>query len=301
MKQQVYSLFLLTLLFLITGCEKDFDVGYITGDTKMVVNCQIDNLRPIKIFVTESVSLLGTSIPKCITNAQVELYMNDSLLSVLPFTYTDSAKTFGGYVWPQLGKPGNTYSVKITHPKYGTVTATDFIPPMPVVTNYALIHYGDSTDNYTTRFNLHLLDDGAKQNYYRLNVWQWGRKFFVSDEGDTTITDYAFSSKSEIQVLLSDTVREYNSNLLFSDKSFNGQLKQIDFVARGADLVNTNEAYYLVELSEVSPAHYQYSKSLQERNDFNSGSGNNSTYSNIQNAYGIFMSHSIYQMLKKVK
>lgn len=301
MRGLLYILLFAVLATLLTGCEKDLDIRYLSGDTRMVINCQVDNRQPIKVYVTESIPLTGSAKPTCITGAIVELYKNDSLLQILPFVYTDTGQTFGCYQYPNAGEPGSKYSVKVTHPVFGTGTGADYLPQEPVVTSHGLTYYGDSTTGYQTRYSIKLSDNAGQHSFYRLSVWQWGKRAVINPNGDTTIVDYTISSKPRPLGALSDTIRENNSDLLFSDRSFNGQLKQIDFSATGAPLNEVLEAHYLVEISEVSPAHYSYVKTLGLRNDFNTGNGNDNTYSNVQNAYGIFMSRSIYSMYTRVK
>lgn len=301
MRGLMYISLFAVLTSLLTACEKDLDIRYLSGDAKMVINCQVDNRQPIKVYVTESISLTGSAKPKCITGAIVELYKNDSLLQILPFAYTDSGQTFGCYQYTNAGEPGNKYSVKVTHPVFGTATGTDNLPAIPAVVSHGLTYYGDSTTGYQTRYSIKLSDNAGQNSFYRLSIWQWGRRIMITPGGDTTIVDYTISSKPRPLGLLTDTIRENNNDLLFSDKSFNGQLKQIDFSATGAPLNEVLEAHYLVELSEVSAPHYNYVKSLALRNDFNTGSGNENAYSNVQNAYGIFMSRSIYSMYTRVK
>src|SRR4051812_19711816 len=92
--------FLFAFLILSLGsCEKDFIPNTDEGTKKMVVECMLDNQHLIKVFVTESSSPAGNYQLHYIADAIVELYMNDSLLQTLPFTYVDSAHTFGAYVY----------------------------------------------------------------------------------------------------------------------------------------------------------------------------------------------------------
>lgn len=301
MHRLLYLLILWSLVTGLTGCEKDLDVRYLSGETRMVINSKIDNLSPIKIYLTQSVSLAGTAKPQSITDAVVQLYENDSLLQALPYVYSDTAQTFGYYLYNNPGQPGKRYTIVVSHPQYGTATATDSVSMIPNILSHQLLYYGDSSNNYQSMYSIKLLDNGAINGYYRLSVIQWGKRFEVSTNGDTTFYDYGNVSNIRLYTPLPDTIREYNTDVLFSDKTFNGQTLQLDFSTQGVPLNETTEAYYMVILSDISPAHYNYVKTLATRNDFNTGNGNGQTYCNVQNGLGILMTQSMNQMFTKVK
>ncbi len=300
MGYRLLLLFTGLLLLAIAGCEKDFDVSSLEGDKKLVVNCQIDNLRPVKVFLTESVSPTGNNQVNPVTDAIVNLYVNDSFVQQLPFVYTDAAQTFGAYTTANLGVPGSKYSVKIEHAKYGAVSAQDTLLPVPVVTGYQLVKFGDSTNNYTGKFRFLLSDAAERQNFYRLNVYQSGQELTVNVSGDTVVSGYGIGSRPEMQTILQDTVRDLNTYLLFSDKDFNGQQKEMEFNVRCVDLNKVLSANFTVELMAISDSHYNYYKNLQSRAEFGSGSSVK-PYGNIQGGYGIFMTQSIYTVTIPVK
>ncbi|MBP6731884.1 MAG: DUF4249 family protein, partial [Chitinophagales bacterium] len=95
-------------------------------------------------------------------------------------------------------------------------------------------------------------------------------------------------------------VRDLNTYLLFSDKDFNGQQKEMEFTVRCVDLNKVLSANFTVELMAISDTHYNYYKNLQSRAEFGSGSSVK-PYGNIQGGYGIFMTQSIYTIVIPVK
>jgi hypothetical protein len=296
-----YLLFLLSLLGL-SSCEKDFVLKDPQGETRMVVNCQLDGRSPIKVYVTESSSPINISNITALSDAVTQLYKNDSLIEVLPFVFSDTANTFGLFQSQSYPEPGNKYSVKVIHPKYGIVAAYDTLPMVPVVTTHQLLHYGSGSEGFVSTFRLQFQDDGSEEDYYRLNVWQWGTYITSIHPGsDTVFRGYGYSTRPEPTQPLADTVRDYDTYLLFSDQSFNGQNKELEFKFRGLDLTSTTEGYLTVELYRVSRSHYQYYKTMTEYRNSQQDAEAPAVYSNIQGGYGILMSQSVVSMTERVK
>ncbi|HEY0262521.1 MAG TPA: DUF4249 family protein, partial [Chitinophagales bacterium] len=121
MKQHTYLFLIFALLLSLTACVKDLAFSQQNAEKKMVVNCLLDERRPITIYLTQTTSSVGTSQIISINDAVVELYKNDSFWLLLPYTFVDTAQTFGGYITNLLPEPGTRYSVKISHPTYGIV------------------------------------------------------------------------------------------------------------------------------------------------------------------------------------
>jgi len=301
MSKALTYLFVFTLLLNLCSCEKDFVPKEQAGAQKMVVESLLDNVQNIKVYVTESASPNTSSGLNPLRDAMVELYKNGSLLQVLPYVPSDSANTFGAYQYPGLAEPGSRYAITVTQAKYGTATSTDLMPPVPVGSNGQIVYYGTSANDFQTKVHLEFQDNGAEENFYGISVFQYGLNAKVSDLGDTVFTAYASINRPQLLETVSDTVREYNTALLFSDKSFNGQNKMIDLVTKTIDLKKVYSCSLYVELIEVSRANFNYYKTLEHYQKTNNGSDGAKVFGNIQNGYGIFMSQSVYPMSFVVK
>jgi hypothetical protein len=302
MNRYLSVLLFFLLLSTLYSCEKDFDLVAAGGDARMVMNCQINNGSILKAYVTESSVRDNSSALKPITDAVAELYRNDSFVQMMPFVFTDTLGTFGSYQSQEVALPGNKYTVRVVHPKYGTIQGADTLPLVPNVSSHQLLHYGVYNDGYTAGFKFRLQDDGTSEDYYRVNIWQWGRSMYISNSTqDTIFRDYGYASRPEFTAPLSDTARDFGTFLLFSDKNFNGQNKELVMGFNAYDLHFAIEAYVTVELFHVSRAHYLYHKTLEEYRHSNQDVLVPDVFSNIQNGYGILMSQNVYNMTVQVK
>lgn len=300
MQRNLYVFFVFVFLLLTAGCEKDFDVTALEGKKKLVVNCMLTSGQPVQVFLTESVSPTAEKNINPVTDARVSLFVNDSFVQILPFVFTDSAQTFGAYKLPYNAVPGSKYMIQVDHTRYDAVSATDTLPAVPVISACRLVSYASSANNYMATFKLTINDAAETSNFYRLNIYQTGRQYTTNDSGITVINDYGYGSRPEMQTLLQDTARDLNTYLLFSDKGFNGQQKEIEFLVRCIDLNQMVNGTVIIELAAVSDAHYYYYKNLEGRAEFGSGSSSK-PYSNIQGGYGIFMGQSVYQNVITIK
>ena len=289
------------ILISISSCVKEITLPGQSQATKMLVQSLIDNERPIRVFVTESSPVGGSTSINGIAGALVQLYKNDSLLQSLPYVFADSAKTLGVYQYTGFGIPGNKYSVKVSHPKYGVETGTDVLPKLPVVNSWQLIEYGDTSNQFIAKFRLQLQDDGADSNFYRINVSQEGQQFWVNGVNDTMFEHFELYPRPELSTILSDTIRDYDKYILFSNNNFKGQNKEIDLQFKVADLRNVVHTNLTVEIDHVSFAQYQYFKTVEQYREQSAGYQSAAVFSNIQNGYGIFMTQSIVPMTTAVK
>ncbi len=296
--QKLFFAVLLTMN--ISSCEKNFVVKDQTDAKRMTVNCNFDNYRVFTVYVTQSSSLSGNGSLKPITDARVELFENDSLIAVLPYVPTDTGNTFGSYKTDFFPTPGNKYGVKITHPVYGIVTAEDVMLNLPQINNSTLESYGDFSTNSDVKFRFQLHDDGATEDYYRINLWQWGiQKVMIDSVWQTS--DFSYGAKPELLCDVSDTVRDNGYFLLFSDKNFNGTDKEIKLRFFGVDSALAEQVNAVVEFQHVSKAHYEYYRTLELYQHSGYGAEPVHVYNNINNGYGIFMSSAINSMYVQVK
>lgn len=294
MKSGVKLVWVALGLLLISGCEKDFILPEEEGDSKMTVNCLLNNDNNVQVFVTGKGPLVHS-----INDAVVELRINDSETHILPFVLNDSSDVFGSYRWNRKPVEGNKYSLKVTHPQFGIATAEDVYTRMPQVISYQLIDSGDAAGLRPGRFRLVFQDNGAEENYYRLNVFHKGEHLFLQNT-DTVLEPYYYSSRPQMLTELTDTCREWGYSILFSDKNFNGQSKEIAFEFEALDLSYVSQGEFYVILADVSKAHYSYYKTLEQYRTSQRGEFV-SVFSNIQNGYGILMSQCVYWMAVRVK
>ncbi len=284
----------------ISSCEKDFVVKEQEHSKRMTVNCAFNNYQTFFVYVTQSSSVSGNTSLLPIADALVELFENDSLIEILSYIPTDTANTFGSYQSHIYPSPENKYSLKITHPLYGVVNAEDVMVTVPVVNSFELKSYGTFTTENLVKFNMQLKDDAATEDFYRINIWQWGTQHILVDSIWQNV-EFSSSAKPELITPLNDTVRDNGYFLLFSDKNFNGTNKDIQLQFRGVDSSFAEHETVTVELVHISKAHYEYYRTLELYQHAGYGAEPVHVYNNINNGYGIFMSSAINSMTVQVK
>lgn len=288
-------------LLLSASCEKDFTVKEQLDAQRMVVNCHFDNWNTFHVYLTQSSPLTGSAQMVSINDAHVELYLEDSLKEILPFVGTDTANSFGSYQSQLTPLPGKKYSLRITHPVYGVVTADDVVPQIPDITSFNLISFKDSVMHGSAEFSFSF-NDKPGEDFYRINIWMWGQRQYVNQSGDTILESWSNGFRPQLLTNLQDTVRDNGWFILFSDKNFDGQHKEVRLQFNSMYLSAFKNLRLAVELRHVSPAHYRYYKTLQAFRD----SGYNTSqppvvYSNINNGYGIFCAEGNASMQVQVK
>lgn len=283
------------------SCERDFDIVQ-NGSKKLVVNCLLDNEREIRVFLTEGGILDGSKTKLNIDDAQVSIYRNDSFLTSLNYTPYDSLNSLGVYCNHVFPTVGSNYSIQINHPRFGYVAAEDYLAKIPIVSDYHLYEFKNPIKHQKSSFKLLINDDAERENYYLLAPMCMGIERMRKDS--TTFINHSFERPAAPNLLsyLPDTVRESGFYLLFSDKNFNGQTKEIDFWFY--DNVDTSLAVsdtVLVELQAISYAHYQYIKSLEAYRNTSKSTYPDAVFSNIKNGLGVFMTAGIERLKVPVK
>lgn len=290
----VLALFILGL----TGCEKDFVINEQQQDNKLTVNCVFNNYSVFHVYVTRSNSLSGSSKLVSVSDAIVTLYEDDTEKEKLVYVPSDSANTFGSYQSTFIPSTGKKYTLKVEHPIYGTVTATDVMPALTTITNAQLLIYDDTANSHLSTLQINFTDDGSSTNYYRLSPFiVVTTKTLPNGTIDSVYHDDVYGTRSEPISALTGIVRDNNWDLLFTDRNFNGQNKQLKFTATSASLLPTDSAAYYVQLHTISYNNYQYYKTLElYRNSNNGQSEPVHVYGNVEGGYGIFAADNLYQV-----
>ncbi len=298
-RYSIVSLFLI----LLSSCENDFDAPERDAAKRMVLNCRFTDAWQMSVYLTESYTTTGSNNINSLEGAKVELFEDGVFKEELAYVPSDTGNTFGSYRSALIAQEGKKYMVKATHPLYGTVTAEDEMPLAAQILSYSLLHYPDSSAgdrNALVKFRFR--DDGSKNDYYRVNVWMEARWNTVNSTGDTLEHSYIYGFRPELLTTVADTVRDGGWFLLFSDRSFNGQDKELQMEFRYVPEPEEYSSVRLwVELYTVSKAHYEYYRTLQIEGNFNGPSEPVHVFSNVQNGYGIFAAENFERMEFVVK
>jgi hypothetical protein len=286
MKMKVIATLL--MLAALAACEKDFTLP---SKSLMVVNSLFNSNGPMEVYLTTSYPATNANNNvTSISDAQISLFENGIFKEYLQYIPSDSLNTFGAYYSRLVPQNGYTYSIAVSEPNYPTASAIDTIPKATAIISCNLLQFPTSGSGQAL-VDLVFQDDPGVANYYRLNTWLSGNYFGVdSSSGDTIYTPFFDAIEPYVLTPVNDTVRDDPKFLLFSDRGFNGQIKdlkiQCNVHALAANVANET---MLVELHTVSKAHYTY---FQTYSVYRRGGGSTNisgyVFNNINNGYGIF-------------
>ncbi|HWB63300.1 MAG TPA: DUF4249 domain-containing protein [Chitinophagales bacterium] len=298
MKKTALCCLLLMLLF---SCEKDFNPSLESGADKMVINSLFNDNGKIVVYITKSYALSGSNNVTPVTGANVNLYQDGIFAEQLPWVPSDSVNSYGSYQSSLVPQKGHTYSISVSHPAYGTATATDSIPMPAQIITAKMLQYGTAGGGKVV-VDFNIKDNPALLNFYRINIWLGGNQISVDDRGDTTYAPYYEARGPDMLSPVEDTVRD-GIFLLFSDKGFNGQAKELKMQFDNLDTAQFSNLQVWVELHTVSQTEFEYQQGLALYRGLSGASYGEpvNVYSNINNGYGIFMAEQFQSVGFPVK
>ena len=241
-----------------------------------------------------------------LSNAEVKLFEDDNL----KYTFVEGGNEFEpGYIAPiteMFGGEGKTYKLEVSHPDYGTVTATQVMPePIPLTDVEFRELSSGGFDGNTGEFRITFSDPPGEENYYELAAQQ---TVVYSYEQDGVV----YEEEYEQEIYLGtdgppdpNVTQGYDwSTMLISDANFNGQTFTLsaefydytDFGGEGSGETSNYTLYWRT----VSKDYFNYSKSLRE----NINAQDNpfaepvSLYTNVNGGVGAFCLRSelIYEV-----
>jgi hypothetical protein len=281
------------LLWLLSSCEKDFNINANGAGNEMAINSLFNDGSPVVVFLTKPYAVTAdTSNITAIPGAQIQLYEDSIFKEVMHYVPSDTQNAFGSYVSNYLPKPGKTYTIKATAVNYTQATASDQIPVPAELISSSLQQYIDTGANQQGIMTMVFKDNPAVQNYYRINVWISGNQISINRQGDTTYTFQNFAMMTYPISLVNDTVRD-GDFFLFSDRGFNGQEKALQISFGTINPYGFSNLTLYVELHTVSYAHYEYFQTLNLYRTTSNSAEPVFIYSNVNGGYGDFVAEHI--------
>lgn len=298
MKKYIF-LFIAIGLLLSAACEKaekidDFPLVKPT----LVINSHFNDIDPITVHVSRSLSVLDNAELKDINDARVELYKDGSLIETL----TASADGEGNYEFIEIADIGAEYQVKAYHSKYDDISSEIEILPAAFTFTPGVIKILDSTSwydswdsvtniDFSAQMSFTVHDVAGEENYYAFRVievdsikdWQSGQLIEVERPmSSLTSTDPAIDA-GMTEVFGSDE----NSLILFTDELFDGKDYTMSFDFSG---YTSDKARFYLKVYSLSRASYLYEKSnlLYDNAMNNPFAEPVQIYNNIENGFGIF-------------
>lgn len=291
--------FILSVLFVMTACEKIIDYPVSPGELNVVVNSILNTDSTISVNISKSVGILDTSSAPYIHNASVNLYENNEPAGSMKYQ-GNGFYALDGFV-PEAGIE---YAVAVNAPGKDNIRASCMIPePVPIISADTILRLIDNDvyyKSYTYDVILTVRDPPGLSNFYEIILFQktlytypdtvysiYSRRFCTDDP---VFEYYRINNDVYPLALNLDTEMLNASAVYFSDKLLDGKKFTVKF---SLEQWNINGMYYIY-LRSLTKDYYLYLASLAY---YNQASGNPFServqlHSNISNGLGIFGGYS---------
>ncbi|MEZ4851632.1 MAG: DUF4249 domain-containing protein [Bacteroidia bacterium] len=310
MKSLIYIFPLILVLF--ASCEQDLEVPFPPHEPKLVLNAYLHADKPFDVYITrsygalEDVEVADILIP----DATVEVYNGSDLLGTLNYRDTTMVDSFINKTYV-LGKyhldglmveAGKTYTIKASHSKYESVSATATIPAKPIVTKAEIVQdiyiyqysvNGEVYGNGQSRIDV-TVDDPAGPNYYDFEV--------AIELFDSTFNNLVYY-QLDIQnnMVFDPEGGYYGDQLPMTDEDFDGgegKMELLTWLPEEYGLLKDRKPLDIrkiyIQAISLSPDYYEFKRKfeLQRENRGNDDLGIIPSeaiiiYSNVEGGYGI--------------
>ncbi|MBT4478343.1 MAG: DUF4249 domain-containing protein [Flavobacteriales bacterium] len=308
MKKTILSILVCSLLFSCEDMETVVTINIPPHEAVLVLNSIVDTDTEVRVLVSHSVGAFEQITPSCITDAEVLLFENNQFVDTLMIDLinTDSVNYYNDFGESQIlmnyytsdiiPNSGSTYTIKVNHPSYESITASTYIPEDIIVYD---IQIDTVTDPEKIGFSFSFNDNGIQENYYRLKLFSSCMKTWI-DDGDTV--DYGYSGRmimmSNDPSFPSDIPFEgytfIDQQVIFTDDLFNGQEKNISIDVESKGYRYSDCDTVTIQFSTFSDDTYSYYNSLGEHSDKGElglfGGEVIPVYSNVENGLGVIIS-----------
>ncbi|MBT5354322.1 MAG: DUF4249 family protein, partial [Flavobacteriales bacterium] len=281
MKKTILSILVCSLLFSCEDMETVVTINIPPHEAVLVLNSIVDTDTEVRVLVSHSVGAFEQITPSCITDAEVLLFENNQFVDTLMIDLinTDSVNYYNDFGESQIlmnyytsdiiPNSGSTYTIKVNHPSYESITASTYIPEDIIVYD---IQIDTVTDPDKIGFSFSFNDNGIQENYYRLKLFSSCMKTWI-DDGDTV--DHGYSGRmimmSNDPSFPSDIPFEgytfIDQQVIFTDDLFNGQEKNISIDVESKGYRYSDCDTVTIQFSTFSDDTYSYYNSLGEHSD----------------------------------
>jgi len=302
MKHLISALF--WLLIAISACQKPLEIEFPAVQPRLVAACLFSPDTVFTVRISRTATLNDTA-DLSINDAQCEIWSNTQKLADLP-------NIGNGFYQAQTLRPelGTSYTLKISHPQYGAVTAQSSVPKsFPTVlfaekTDFAVMYNNDPNMEGIAHNKLHLEFRTKPDSlaYYETFLFVKRTLSFDDDYAEewTNLQLYALD-----QNILREQILEYDPRILpFSNQNTQTETEQVNllYMPNWLSGRDGNYSYGKHEVKYVfrhtSPELFNYRKSIIQHsyNNMNelfySVGDPVQLYTNIQGGYGIFAGYT---------
>jgi hypothetical protein len=244
MKTQTYIVRLLGFLLLLTGftacdMEQEIEVKLPVLPTELVVECYLEEGKPIRLALSESAGYFEGAQPVIINNAKVTITKNGSQVIPLAFKVVVDNKNekITNYHSSHViqSQPGDVYTLTITDPAGRRVTgSTTVLPPAPL--DSVGYKFNDKPEESQEAYlYIRWQDDATRENFYRLLTHK-NDSTGVDSEMDAEINDRLRNG----QKIIYTTTYRFDRGDTLNIKLFHLDRAYYDFISSVEDARRSN-------------------------------------------------------------
>jgi len=280
----------LCLASILWGCEEEIPLDSLEKyNEKLVINEYFNNLEPFSIQVSTSTDVYKQPDPVILDSTKVKITLTENNVKV-PLFYDAFKREFYSNTKPQAGK---TYSLVISSGNKNSISTSGVLPGNISSKNATYIENGgvDMQGNKSDLLKLTFKDDPNTKDYYKLNFYYYSDLIGKYNAYDFELNDI---------LLAVNTIKTRDGGFLFSDESFNGELKTFTSVPPSGIVIANTGPKYLIQIQRLNDDFWKYNTSLEQyRGGLSGNSGSNLfggaviVYTNIANGLGIFAGSNI--------
>ena len=276
------------LLLAVSSCRKLVQDEFITPPSTPVINSILIAGKPLEVHTSFTANINASDI-ETIEDADISLFVDGVFVENLAHAGN------GFYLATTIVEEMKTFKCEVAVPDYETIICIDSIPEKPTIFEIEHINEAGRNEEGTTypAIRLTFANDTSVTLYFevtiRLFVYEEERLAFLEKITDPLIINEGLPIALFSNQFINDTVYQLTLNYT------TGLESAID------GIWHTVLFPLIVEFRNVSYDYYQFAKSayLYEEGRYPDGLAAQTsvfnTYSNIENAYGIFAGYSVYQ------
>jgi len=271
---------LVLLLLVFAGCETVIPVELPPHTPQLTINSTFTNDSLWYVHLSESIGIGESDGPEPIEDGEVRIYADGVILDTL-FPLND-----GYYVsLTQMPQLGVAYEVQASAPGFETVKANSILREAVPILSTSARDLTNSAIDFASEIKFSFQDPPGNDYYfvaiYRNNSGVGNRYPLFIESQDPTLGASPLNADWSYQ------------GLLFTDASFNGQLKEI--AINSYEFIESSQATYLLFLASLSEDYYRYAltSSAANENEGNPFAEPVRIHSNVEGGYGIFAGYSI--------
>lgn len=278
--------FIINTIVLLISCRKLVQDEFNTPTPIPVLNSILTPGQPLVMQASSTANINATDI-QTIEDADIALFIDG--------VYTEKILHKGNGIYTSTTPidEGKTYKCEVDVPNHGIITCFDSIPKKPIVYNIEHINEAGRNEEGTTypAVKITFSNDTTLSQHFEviIRLFVYGEERLANFEvfTDPLIINEGLPIALFSNQLINDTVSQITINYTTgSQSSYNG-------------VWHTNLFPLIVEFRSISHHYYQYAKStyLYEQGRYPDGLDAQTsvfnTYSNIENAFGIFAGYSV--------